>query len=158
MFPTPQNTFVMVENSNAQNLPFLRLYNKNNKRRAQPVPISKKPGRPKTPDHQKARISVNVYLTQNDYLEIKNHAKKLNYKSLSRLVKDTVLVAATEKGNIDRLVNTEHEAYKSYASALDQQIEEVFFVLGNIPVPDELLREINRLNKVIQQFLKRLQQ
>jgi uncharacterized protein (DUF1778 family) len=155
MFHPPRKAFPGYETPSAQNLRFLRII-KTKKENLMPDQKIRKDGRPKKHELDKETYSITSYFTKIAYDDIKRQACALRYKSLSRYMKE--MASAQKKQNIEiqRSVDIEAEAYKSYAAAIISDVEDIEIHLQNLEVPIEIKSTLKRLLRTTQQFESRL--
>lgn len=155
MFHPPRKAFLGYETPSAQNLRFLRII-KTKKENLMPDQKIRKDGRPKKHELDKETYSITSYFTKIAYDDIKRQAHELRYKSLSRYIKE--MASAQKKQNIEiqRSVDIETEAYKSYAAAIISDVEDIEIHLQNFDVPTELRTTLKSLLKNTLQFESRL--
>jgi hypothetical protein len=117
---------------------------------------TKQKGRPKKPIQDRESFGVSAYFTEAEFKELKEIARRRQYKSLSKLLKDTFKIDLRGNKEIERTIERERNSYRAYAAALSDEIEEVRIQDQNLKIPRETRQSIENMIEIINQLISRL--
>jgi hypothetical protein len=105
----------------------------------------KKDGRPKKPEKLKESHSITVYLNEENLDKIQLQARMEKYKSLSRFVKEKILIRIDHETELHRRLIYEAETYKGLLRELLPHIEEIGIQRQNFLLPPEMVKIAKRI-------------
>lgn len=117
---------------------------------------TKKAGRPKKANRDCESFRISAYFTQAEFTELKKISQLKQYKSLSRFLKDTIKIGLRGNKEIIRSIDNERQSYRSYAAELSHEIDNIVIQDQNLVIPLETKNSINKMTKIIEQFIARL--
>lgn len=117
---------------------------------------TKKAGRPKKATRDCESFRISAYFTQAEFTELKKISQMKQYKSFSRFFKDTIRIGLRGNKEIIRSIENERQSYRSYAAALSHEIDNIVIQDQNLVIPLETKNSINKMMKIIEQFIARL--
>ncbi|WP_155403396.1 hypothetical protein [Pseudomonas putida] len=123
---------------------------------SQKMQKTKKIGRPKKATSDRENFGISAYFTNAEYLELQRIAKKRQYKSLSKLIKDTVKIGLKGNSEIERSIELEKESYRSYVAALIGGIDEMLTQVHNLSMPAETQKSIGEMLDTIYKLESRI--
>lgn len=117
----------------------------------------KKIGRPKKPNAEKEAFGITLYFTENDLANIKAQALQAQYTTTSRFLKDLFKRQASTSRELQKSLDNAKEAYRSYAAALANEVEELIIQSQNFRLPKETIDSIDKLDKISHYLTQRVQ-